>query len=114
MFDPDPRFGKNQRYCSRTDCQKARKREYQREFRKEHPSEGRGRRLREALAAAEEGKPPPRHRPREPLEAVPWDEIGGEVGTSHVVVLTCLMDVVVWWVRRFQMPPRSITTEDSA
>jgi hypothetical protein len=48
------------------------------------------------------------------MAAVPWDEIGVEVGTPHAVVLTCLTGIVVRWVEQFLRKPNTITMADSA
>ena len=98
LFWPDPRVGAGQRYCSNESCQRARKREYQRQWRASHPAEERGRRLREALAAPDRTRGPPR--PAEPLALIPWDEIGNELGPATGVVLMCALGVVVRWLAR--------------
>ena len=98
LFQPDPRVGPRQRYCTSESCQRARKREYQREWRASHPAEERGRRLREALVAPDRTRGPPR--PAEPLAGIPWDEIANELGPATGVVLMCVVGVVVRWLAR--------------
>ena len=100
LFDPDPRVGKRQKYCSDASCQRARRRAYQQGWRAAHPSEERGRRLREALQQASSSQARPRARPREPLASIPWDEVESELGAPTSVVLMCVMGVVVRWLVR--------------
>lgn len=95
LFHPDPRVGRRQEYCAKKTCQRIRKRNYQRRFRAEHPSEERGRRLREALAQASSSPSRPQARPRDPLALIPWDEVESELGTPTSVVLVCILGVVM-------------------
>ncbi len=87
-------MGSRQRHCSGAACQKARKRDYQRRWRKAHPSEERGRRLREILSGPARVEP----RPREPLAKVPWDEVETELGHEAGVVLMFVLGIVVRWL----------------
>lgn len=102
MFHPDRRVGSRQKFCVEEQCQRERKRVYQRRWRATHPSDGGGRRLREALTKA--GTCEERHlpRPREPLARIPWDEIEAELGAPTSLVLMCVAGVVVRWLVRFQ------------
>ena len=99
LFYPDRRVGQRQHHCGRSECQKARKRAYQRLWRDQNPSNERGRRLRDDLARISNGGVVGDVRPREPLEKVPWDEVSAELGAETVVVLRCVVGVLVrWWV----------------
>ena len=97
LFYPDARVKSRQHYCSLGDCQKARKRRYQREFRQRHPAEERARRLRERLVTLEDGATPEPPRTR-PLSQLPWDEISTELGPQTALILRSVLDVVVRWL----------------
>ena len=100
MFHPDPRVGARQDFCSKLGCQKARKAEYQKRWRRPHPSVDLGRRLRQELANASPRQPRPPPRPHDPLARIPWDEIQQEygVGPSMSIVMMCVARVVVRWL----------------
>ena len=117
LFSPDPRVGKRQRYCSQPDCQRERKRVYQARFRRRHPADERGNRLRDKIVAAEaraaayqeakqnpdSDQPAPSytvHQPTEMMRQIPWDEVRTEFGVGPTTALEFIISFVVRWLIR--------------
>ena len=112
LFHPDPRVGRRQQFCSEAACQRARRRVYQQKWRSTHPSEERGRRLRQRLQRVEAGEPAPPPKPHQPLSQVPWDEVDSELGAQTRVVLAYVFGVVLrWLVQSGRSPSRALTDD---
>ena len=112
LFHPDARVGPRQQFCSASVCQRARRRTYQKKWRSAHPSDDRGRRLRQQLQRVEAGDPVPPPKPSEPLSYVPWDEVDSELGAGNRVVVAYVLGVVVrWLVQSGRSPSRALSDE---
>ena len=77
-FRPDPRVGSRQRTCGQADCQSARRRKKQKEWRERHPDYFIARRIQER---AGRGRPEPLELPP-PLSRLPWDIAQSEFGVQ--------------------------------
>jgi len=88
-FFPDPRVGDRQKVCSKSECQKARRRKTQAQWREASPDYFVARRIEERAAAIERARvakpapidPPTTRMPR-PLDRLPWDLAQDEFGTK--------------------------------
>ena len=78
-FRPDPRIGARQRTCRNPDCQAARRRKKQKEWRERHPDYFIARRLQDRGKA--ERSPEPLRLPP-PLSRLPWDIAQSEFGVQ--------------------------------
>jgi hypothetical protein len=77
-FRPAPRVGARQRVCSRSECQKQRRKKTQAAWREAHPDYFVARRLQGRVQQSEPG---PQRLPR-PLERLPWDIAQDEFGVQ--------------------------------
>lgn len=92
-FEPDARVGDRQRVCGREECQKARRKENQSDWREEHPGYFIAWRAKERAARTPPDDPePPRVPP--PLTRLPWElaqEEFGSVGADFLASLGRLL-----------------------
>ncbi len=90
-FRPDPRTGSRQRACRNADCQSARRKKKQKQWRERYPDYFTARRI---LDRGKEGRMPEPLRLPPPLSRLPWDiaqsEFGGQ-GTDFIGVLSALL-----------------------
>ena len=78
-FRPDPRVGSRQRACRSPDCQVARRKKKQREWRDRHPDYFIARRIQER--GGQERTPEPLELPP-PLDRLPWDIAQSQFGVQ--------------------------------
>ena len=78
-FRPDPRVGLRQRACRKPDCQAARRKKKQKQWRKQHPDYFIAQRIQDRN---QEGRPPERLELPAPLNQLPWDIAQDEFGAK--------------------------------
>jgi hypothetical protein len=78
-FRPDPRVGPRQRACNKPDCQAARRKKKQQEWRQRHPDYFTAHRIQDRNK--ERRIPEPLELPR-PLDQLPWDIAQDEFGAK--------------------------------
>lgn len=78
-FRPDPRIGRRQHACRKPDCQAARRKKKQRQWRQNHPDYFIARRIQDR--AKEDRTPEPLRLPP-PLSQLPWDIAQDQFGVQ--------------------------------
>ena len=80
--------------CKRPSCLLWRSQESKRNWRKQHPEDATGRRLRAAIAKAKQPEVK-LAMPRPPPAGIPWDELKDEMSPQHLVIASFFVRLVM-------------------
>lgn len=94
LFWSDPRVGRRQLVCKQPSCLLWRSQESKRTWRKQHPEDATGRRLRAAIAKAKQPEVK-LEMPRPPPAGIPWEELEDEILPQHLVIASFFVRLIL-------------------
>lgn len=93
LFWSEPRVGRRQLVCGKTECLSWRHRQAQRLWRQRHPEDAVARRLRAALAKSKQPQVK-LELPRPPPVGIPWEELRDEISPQQLVIASFFVKLV--------------------